>query len=511
MLRKDVKLHTERSNTTQGQERNNREPGVQHMYGASNNFSEVFAREFPSLDGLFNLYELTSGWQWVNETDNFTITSPALYLTNLTYDLTADQLMYNLSAISTDVEYALRNKEPFIGGVVAVALVLCGIVTAAWMLFLLLLLSSNSIPNSLIISNLFFCATYTVILAKFTDDLQEQVRTNVADTEMVRQLTYATGIIIVRSISSFFIWLSWIDLSIQLYKYVRKSLLITVGLMLSFMSIAFGMSFFFIHRNFLPVEPSYTAVKVLHYTIEYLILILFFITVLHYSWRKRAFAYHRKAMALAVFCLITLISPLVFLTIDIISEKMRTWTTFVFSFTKLCVTVAIWEWLHAIRKLESGYEKKAVLGRRISNDSFAETHDDMEDDDVQSDNTYIFKTINIVSISAALKSPIHLMRRLQLPKPGIKKEASRDELRLYELAPATSRISNLSQQTGVSIEAQHPQFNVDPRYLRNTPSTFHRDTANPTPISVANSNDDIYTHNESDTAQSTARSVHIHD
>lgn len=437
-------------------------------------FGAAFEAAMPALGGAYDIYEVTAG-RLSNDTGNFSITYPGLYITNLTssYYLTAEELLSNITAQQTVAAAVFQNKEPFMGGVVAVVLVLCAIVTAAWMLFLLLLLSSNSIPNSLILCNLFFCGTYTAMLAKLTKVLEAQVADNLADTYIIQYLiTYSTDMIILRSFASLFIWVSWIDLILHINKHHMKRLILTTGLLLALASFALGLAFSFLYWPTVAVTPRFLAVKVLHHITEYVILISFSLNILYYSWIKRIFAYHKRAMAMAIFSLLTLISPIVFTSLDLASASMQTWAIYMYTFSKLCVTVIIWEWLHTIRSLETRHEKKTVLGRRISNDSFAKS----PDNESQTQNSYIFKSLNIVSIFAALKSHVKLLRKCALPKR--QNEDAQRQVQLYDILPTSTRTSTLSQQSGVSIEAHHPQFEVDHRYLRATPST-----ANPTPVS----------------------------
>lgn len=453
------------------------------------NSTDVFAKALPALDGLYDVYELTSGFLTsMADVEDYDITSPSFYLTNITstYPLTTEELVANLTRqmrISGDV---LSNKDPFIGGAISSILVLCGIVTAGWMLFLLLLLSSNSIPNSLMASNLFFCGTYTAMLVKITSLLQKQVDLDVVDTQEIQySITFTPGLMAVRSIVTFLIWLSWVDLSVQLTKHSHKKQVILVGLLLSVVNSAFSTSFYVVYSNTYEPSPTPTfrALKILHYLTDYVTLASFALFVLRFSWLKRRFAYHRNSMALAVFCLVTLTTPIIFMTIDLALNSTRSWAKYVYTFSKLCVTVTIWEWLHTIKSLEARYEGKTVLGRKISNDSFHVINDDSAD--VQSWNSnYIFKTINVVSLVTTLKSPVNLFHRTFRDVPRAKKDSTNEEqVQLYEMMyPTSTRDSNISQDTGISIEAQHPQFDVDHRYLRNTPSTAH-DTANPTPLS----------------------------
>jgi hypothetical protein len=436
----------------------------------------------PGINGTYDLYELTAGALALANGSNYTLTYPAMYLTNFSTEnsLTAQEILANITSHAATFHDIFRNKQAFIGGFISIILVLCGIVTASWMLFLLLLLSANSIPNSLILSNLFFCATYTAMLTKLTNVLRTQVAENLANTNTIQYvITFTTDTIILRSITSFFIWLSWIDLLVQINKHTVKRQIIIIGMTLACLSLAFSVTFLSIYWDTPVVTPKYQAIKVIHYIFEFVILLLFTGNVIYYSWLKRKFAYHRKTMALAIFCLLTLISPMVFTAVDLASDAIRTWATYVYTFSKLCVTIAIWEWLHTIRALELRYEKKTVLGRRISNDSFADAPDDTHDP--HTTNSYILKSVNIVSVIAALKSPVNLAHRLMRSRNPAKQDPDQ-QVQLYDMVPAYTRNSNLSQQTSLSLEAHHPQFEVDHRYLRNTPSTVQA-TTNPTPVS----------------------------
>lgn len=443
------------------------------------------------------MYELTAGLLDAEGSPNRTLKFPAYYLTNITsnLNLTAEEVMANVTLLSIHDDFL--NKEPFTGGVVAISFVLAGIVTAGWMFFLLLLLSSNSIPNSLILTNAVFCAGHTAMLSKLTEISQNQVMHNFADTTMIHYLiTFSTKYIVVRNITSLLIWISWLDLLVQMNKWSRRNYILLGGLCLSLISFAFAIAYNFLYQR-QETSNHLLGVKVMHYFMEYLLITIFAIQVVHYTFKKKKFAYHKRAMALAIFALGTLLTPYAFTTINLVSGPLGSWATYVAIFTKLCCTMVTWEWLHTIRSLELKYEKKAVLGRRISNENFAQITGTDPGDNRPHGNTYILRSLNIVRLLSSL-NPMRWTSTFK-PDNGTGPQQTQDVERISlqymgdEISPSQS---NLSDNTGISIVAENPRFDVDHRYLRNTPSTLHSRT---TPVSYTNATPDItegvrYTH-----------------
>lgn len=426
--------------------------------------------------GGFDVYELTAGTLDVSDGSLFNLSYPAYFLANVTSNVfNSSEFQKDILNISNELYPMFYNKESFTGGVVTISFVLSGIVTASWMLFLLLFLASNTIPNSLILTNLFYSVGHSVMLTKLTSILKCQYKHNYSDMDEIKKLlSFGTSFLIVRSITNLLIWISWVDIMIQISKYSYKRRIIIWGIGLSVCNFIVRLIYGIMYTRYDHHTSKFKGVKALHFLLDYLMLLIFTFQVARYTFQKRKFAYHRKAFALAIFCWITLIVPFIFATIDLCSETLRTWSTYIFSFSVFCVIVVIWEWVHTIRSLELRYERKAVLGRRISNDSFLE--DPMNpnlDPKHRHNNGYILKSINVLSILSSFKICGELKNKLTLPSSTARRNTDQHEdVSFFEMVDDLSRQSSY-QGSAMSFENDnHPEFNVDHRYLRNTPSTF---------------------------------------
>jgi hypothetical protein len=395
-----------------------------------------------------------------------------------------------------DVGLVAPDKEPFVGGVVSLSIVLSGVVTASWMLFLLVLLSSNTIPNSLMLANLFHAVGHSVLLSELTDHLQTQITKNFQDTTELRNLfTSSTSFILVKTFTVLFIYISWVDLLQQVTKYEHRKKSLLAGLGLSVLAFSFSLPYEFLFKSNDHGSKEFVVIKVFHYTFNLLLLTWFNYRIVKFTIEKKKFAYHRKSMALALFALFILVAPYAFTLVDIISDLLRSWCSYVAVFSNLCVTVIIWEWLHTIRSLERKYETKAILGRRISNDSFTQA-----DQKSNADNSsYILKSLNIVAFFIYLNSKVSsffqsLIKRIteKFSKNAFNSDNfadsahSNQDVLLYELHSMrnSSQHSHDQMSDNISLVGEYPQFNVDYRYLRNTPSTGC-DTRRATPATFA--------------------------
>ncbi|CCH45396.1 pH-response regulator protein [Wickerhamomyces ciferrii] len=430
--------------------------------------------------GEFDVYELTAGT--ITTPEKFIeLSFPAYYITNITSAVfNSTEFKNEVMEISNELEPMFYNKESFVGGVATISFVLSGTTTASWMMFLLLFLASNTIPNSLILTNLFFSVSHSVMLVKLTKILQCQYSQNYSDMDEVKNcITFGTSYLVVRSISTLLVWISWVDIMVQISKYSYKKKIIICGCILSIINFAIRLAYGFLYTRMDNNEPGFKAIKGIHYAFDYLMLIIFICQVARYTIRKRQFAYNRKTMALAVFSWIIMLTPFVFCTIDVISYSLRTWSSYIFSFAILSSIVVIWEWIHTIRIMELKYERKAVLGRRISNDSFLD--DPMNpnlDPKHHHNNGYILKSLNLLTLLSSLNFWGKLQKYFQT-KTHQYSQANSDhpeDVSFIEMVDGLSRQSSY-QGSAVSYD-NHPEFNIDHRYLRNTPSSFagSRDT-----------------------------------
>lgn len=433
--------------------------------------------------GGFDVYELTAGTLNLSDGSLFNLSYPAYYITNITlYALNSTDFQNGILQISNELHPMFYNKESFLGGVVTISFVLCGIVTASWMLFLLLFLASNTIPNSLILTNLFFSVGHSVMLTKLTSILKCQYVHNYSDMDEIKKLiSFGTSFLTVRAITTLLIWVSWVDIMVQISKYSYKKQIIIWGAVLSICNFVVRLIYGLMYTKHDHDSSQFKGIKALHFLFDYLMLIIFTIQVARYSFKKKKFAYHRKAIALAIFSWITLIVPFIFATIDLCSDTLRTWSTYIFSFSVFCVIVVIWEWIHTIRTLELKYERKAVLGRRISNDSFLE--DPMNpnlDPKHRHNNGYILKSINIFNILSSLKGYGGIKKKISNPRPSRNRFDQPEDVSFYEMVDDLSRQTSYQGSALSFDDGAHPEFNVDHRYLRNTPSTFAGSRATPT-------------------------------
>lgn len=336
--------------------------------------------KFESLEDIIfkaegvDVFQLTAGTiNFTNETAN--IKYPAYFLTNFT------SLEWYLNSTSTDamindlldqIKLSSYESDPFIGATVLLSLVLIGIVTASWMQLLLLFLDSlNPIPNFLVLTNLFYSITHTVILSEVTDFLKFQYDLNFSDTSILdNQITYTLKFGILRAISWFLVWCSLTHIVIGISNHKRKNKVKVIGYFLSLLNLILNL----IHNINDSKEPFFkfqiNKIDIADYFFSYLFLTLFSIMIIYYSILKRKFAYNKKSMSLTIFSIITLAAPFVFLTITISSRLMRSWSIYIFGFSILCVSIVSREWINTIKTLEKKYEKKAVLGRKISSDNF---------------------------------------------------------------------------------------------------------------------------------------------
>lgn len=437
------------------------------------NIFELFKEQLSDF-GDFDVYELTAGSLNLTDGSSFTLSYPAYYITNMTLSYFNETVFKNdVWEISNELEPLLYNKESFVGGVVTISFVLSGIVTAGWMLFLLLFLASNTIPNSLILTNLFFSVGHSVMLTRLTSILKCQYKHDYSDMDEIKhKISFATSFLIVRTITTLLIWVSWVDIMVQISKYSYKRKIIIYGGILSILNFAWRLAYGLMYTRYDHGSAKFIGVKAVHFMFDYLMLIIFTIQVARYTFQKRQFAYHRKAMAMAIFSWITLIVPFIFCTMNLVSDTLRTWSTYVFSFSVLCVIVVIWEWIHIIRVLELKYERKAVLGRRISNDSFLD--DPMNpnlDPKHRHNNGYILKSLNLVALFSRLKLWTKMKDKFSTLNAKYSKPVDHPEnVSFFEMVDDLSRQSSY-QASELSYD-NHPEFNVDHRYLRNTPSTF---------------------------------------
>jgi len=439
--------------------------------------------------GEFDVYELTAGSLNLTDGSSYSLSYPGYYITNITSSIfDRSEFITEIQNISNELEPMFYNKESFLGGVVTISFVLSGIVTASWMLFLLLFLASNTIPNSLILTNLFYSVGHSVMLNKLTTILKCQYIHNYSDMDEVKKyLTFKTSFLIVRTITTLLLWISWLDIMVQISKYSYKKIIIIFGGGLSICNFAVRLIYGLMYTNYEHETSRFKAVKALHFFFDYLMLIIFTVQALKYSFKKKKFAYHKKAMALAIFSWMMLIVPFVFATIDLVSDTLRTWSTYVFSFSLLCVIIVIWEWIHTIRTLELKYERKAVLGRRISNDSFLE--DPMNpnlDPKHHHNNGYILKSMNLLNLLSSLKICGKWRGKIinRQSSHKIEQHQQPEDVSFFEMVDDFSRRSSY-QGSAMSYDC-HPEFNVDHRYLRNTPSTFNGSRVTPISNQIIN-------------------------
>lgn len=460
------------------------------------NVQALFQDALSGITDGFDIYELTAGNLIGADNITYLVHKPVLYITNFSNNSISNyysEIVQNITMVADTLDIRNIDKEPFVSGVVSLCFVLSGIVTGSWMLFLLVLLSSNTIPNSLLLANLFHSIGNTVMLLLLTNYLHVQVEMNFQDTQELRDLfTSSTSFIIVKTITSLLIYISWMDLLVQITKYEQRRKTLIFGLCLSLVTFAFAVAYNFLYGSApSPYDPQYTTkfivIKGFHYSFNLILLIYFTGNILLFSIKKKRFAYHKKRIPLAIFSLVILSSTFAFTLMDIISDVLRTWGTNVAIFSNLCVTVTVWEWLHSIRQLEDKYERITVLGRKISNDSFSPADPKRERDQ----NNYILKSLNVVDfinlinlkISRKFNS-IFNANKFESNSQRINERKSNEEILLYEIEPMNTRASSSvqSQEDNISYVGEYPQFNVDHRYLRNTPSTTGPDSRRPTPM-----------------------------
>lgn len=462
--------------------------------------------------GHLSIYELLSG-----SLSDYNITYPAFYITNITNSsVDAALIQQTIENYVPILENTIFTKDPFVGGVVAFCFVLCGIVTATWMFMMLLMFSSNSVPNSLLLVTLYSCCQYTVIVSRLTGILKYQISSNFTNIDEINNLiTFSKDIVIVRCILFLLNCVCWVDLVVQMNKFHNRQKALIIGLSLTIVTFSF-----FITYNILRIDlnveersnsKAYQGFKYGHWILNYLLLVLFTLEILIYAKERLRIVIHRKTLPLTIFCAITMICPFVFHSVDISSRLLKNWANYAFEFSELCCSIVVWEWLHAVRALEIKYEKKTIIGRRIFNDSFARgskyTPFGIKRDKASStvgiqgannssvtvNHSYILNSTNFLSFidilgkikywfSSLIK--IYILKRPTETKRG----KTADDVSLFEMStlhPQITNISNISQvatdDDDISyIENNHPQFEVDHRYLRNTPSTAY-DSARNTP------------------------------
>ncbi|KAH3687897.1 hypothetical protein WICPIJ_001114 [Wickerhamomyces pijperi] len=473
---------------------------------------------YQSLQELGNLsiYELLSG-----VVTDYNITYPAFYITNITNSsVNATVIEQTIDSYVSILENTVFTKDPFVGGVVAFCFVICGIVTASWMLLMLLMFSSNSVPNSLLLITFYSCCTYTVIVSRLTGILHYQISSNFTNIDEINNIiSYSRDIIIVRSVLYLLNYISWVDLLVQMNRFHNRRKASIIGLCVCFFAFAvhttYNLLYHYLNSDARATSKVYRTFKYAHWIIDYMILITFTLEVILYAQKRLRFVFHSKTLPLTIFCSLTLATPFVFLSLDISSKLMKNWANYVFAFSNLCCSIVVWEWLHAVRTLEVKYERKTVLGRQISKDSFAREsrykplgsrkRKQIHNNDAEVTNSssssishsYILKStnfLNFIDVISRVKSSInegfkkHILRKnaaVQRDTPNAGQDDD-DDVSLYEMSSLNANITNLSNVSHMSAEEDdnHPQFEIDQRYLRNTPSTVANSTARNTPVAV---------------------------
>ncbi|KAH3673741.1 hypothetical protein WICMUC_003484 [Wickerhamomyces mucosus] len=445
------------------------------------------------LEGNFDIYKLLSGTINSGSTSNFTIAFPAFYITNTTNSsITAQSILESIQNYSPNLEQNIFNGDSFVDSVVAFCFVFCGIVTASWMLFGLLLLSSNAVPNSLLLSTLFSSVANSVMLSKFNDILKNQVAKDFTSShELESLISNSTDIIIVKCVSIFLTYLSWIDLVVQINKYIYRKVTLSIGIFLACGGFVVSIIYGILNASSTSKAQNtgiYVA-KYLNFTVQYIILVLFCGEIFYHVSQRWRFVVHRKALALSIFCGFTLLSHFVFLSLAVSSQLLRLWASYISTFSKICVSIVVWEWLHTLKSLEISYERRTVIGRRISNDSFNKSsklrvgdiiNNNRIPNSATSKNSYILKSTNFANFCGNFKNIRQWCQKQYAKLLNKKDQTDNEEVELFEMNRTVSNYSNISQQSdGVSIidSDNHPLFEIDHRYLRNTPSG--RNTLNP--------------------------------
>jgi hypothetical protein len=273
----------------------------------------------------------------------------------------------------TVVEAFFSTRAPFYGSIGPIIYTLAGATALAWLLLILLIISTKRRPWLQKFSAFALAAFLTGILVDATLALNEQYVQGYHDAfdlkkSIVFGLEFQIPAVIVQSI----IWLAHLQILLRLFKRRKEIVIIKlVGSTLWCLDLAFWLTSVLTNRQQQQTEEMIPGPwMILAFSFEIMLVAAYALCVFIFTVRKRRFAYNRRTMVIAVISAAALTSPLVFLSF-FVTTWISGWAVYITLVLNGAGNVIVWDWLDIIEALEKQEQKSGVMGRQIYEDEMA--------------------------------------------------------------------------------------------------------------------------------------------